>query len=140
MHVYLGEPKPSRKTTYLVTTVIALVIAVAVYMQRTGVFRHNNEEVAADPKSENTVVQLFGGFVQDEAGRPLAGVKMTAPNLGIETMTDSLGRFSFQVPVAAGANFRLVAQKPGYDVFTADPTSGNTAFNCHFTKRSGNLR
>src|SRR4051794_36435812 len=42
MHVYLGEPKPppvskSHKMAYLVTTVIVLVIAVAAYVQVTGV-------------------------------------------------------------------------------------------------------
>lgn len=75
-------------------------------------------------------LQLFGGFVQDDQGGPLPGVTITAPTLNVPSQkTDPNGRFSFQVDLPVGTNFRLIAQKPGFETCTADPPSGDTTFN-----------
>jgi hypothetical protein len=73
---------------------------------------------------------LFSGFVEDDRGDPLPGVKLTAPALNIPPQTtDPSGWFSFRVNLPAGTNFRLIAQKPGFDTYSADPPSGDTTFN-----------
>jgi hypothetical protein len=82
---------------------------------------------------QQAATQPFAGFVQDEQGLPLEGVTVTAPNQSITVVTGRYGRFSFQVPLPANTNFRLVAKKPGYEVLTADPPAGDTTFN--FTLR-----
>jgi hypothetical protein len=71
----------------------------------------------------------LGGFVFSES-RPLAGVTITAPTPNVPSQrTDSRGRFSFDVKRPAGTNFHLIAQKPGFEIYTADPPSGDTTFN-----------
>ncbi len=75
-------------------------------------------------------IQPFAGIIQDEEGRVLKDVKITVPNFGILTYTDSFGRFSFELPAVAGTNFRLILEKSGYEVRTADPTAGNISFSC----------
>ena len=83
------------------------------------------------PKStQTTESQPFSGFVQNDQGDPLQGVTITAPMLNVPTQeTDLNGRFSFQVHLPAGTNFRLIAQKPGFETYTADPPAGDTTFN-----------
>jgi hypothetical protein len=82
--------------------------------------------------------QPFSGFVQDDHGNPLSGVKITAPTLRIPPQeTDTNGRFSFQVELAAGTNFRIIAQKKGFETYTADPPSGDTTFNITLHQVSG---
>ena len=88
---------------------------------------------AAITHSDNRSVlrgQLFSGLIQDEQGRALKDVKIIAPKFGILIYTDSFGRFSFKLPVAPGTSFRLIVEKEGYEVRTADPMAGNTSFNC----------
>jgi len=82
--------------------------------------------------------QPFSGFVQDDHGNPLPGVRITAPTLNIRPQeTDPNGRFSFQVDLLAGTNFRLIAQKPGFETHTADPPAGDTTFNITLHQVSG---
>jgi hypothetical protein len=80
--------------------------------------------------SSTSAPQSFSGFVQDDRGDPLPGVTIIAPTLNIPSQTTDLrGRFSFQVDLPAGTNFRLIAQKRGFETYTADPPSGDTTFN-----------
>jgi hypothetical protein len=53
----------------------------------------------------NQKPQPFGGFVQDEQGHLMEGVKVTAPKFGVTAVTDRDGRFSLQLPIAADTNF-----------------------------------
>jgi hypothetical protein len=88
-------------------------------------------QIQSQQPAQTSALQPFGGFVQDDHGEPLPGVTITAPTLlGIPSQTtDSNGRFSFQVDLAPGSNFRLIAQKRGFETYTADPPSGDTTFN-----------
>jgi len=80
----------------------------------------------------------FGGFVQDDHGNPLPGVKITAPTLNIQQQeTDANGKFSFQADLPAGTNFRLIVQKPGFETHTADPPAGDKTFNITLHKLPG---
>ena len=84
----------------------------------------------SETTSQTAAPQPFSGFVQDDNGNPLPGVKISAPALNIRPQeTDPNGRFSFQVNLSAGMNFRLIAQKSGFETYTADPPSGDTTFN-----------
>jgi len=88
--------------------------------------------------SQTPAPQPFRGFVQDDNGNPLPGVTITAPTLNIPAQkTDLNGRFSFQVELSAGTNFRLIAQKPGFATYTADPPSSDTTFNITLHQVSG---
>jgi len=88
--------------------------------------------------SQTSAPQPFSGFVQDDQGDPLPGVTITVPTLNIPPQkTDPNGRFSFQVDLSAGTNFRLIAQKPGFETYTADPPSGDTTFNITLHQVSG---
>jgi pimeloyl-ACP methyl ester carboxylesterase len=79
---------------------------------------------------QTPALPTFGGFVQDDDGGPLPGVTITAPTLNVSSQkTDTNGRFSFQVDLPAGTNFRIIAQKPGFETRTADPPAGDTTFN-----------
>jgi hypothetical protein len=113
-------PKSARKLPYIVAAVVILAIAIA-----TVVYRRSAQEPAMQP---------FAGFVQDEQGLPLDGVTVIAPSQNITVPTDPLGRFSFQVHLAASTNFHLIIKKPGYDILTADPPAGDTNFNCTLRK------
>ena len=132
VNVYIGE---RRKVAYIVApTLVVLVVAVICYKWTVG--PPPVSERAPGNVATNQKPQPFGGFVQDERGRPLEGVKVTAPNFGIGAETDRDGRFSLQLPIAADANFRLVAEKSGYGVLTADPQAGDTTFNCVLRKNA----
>ena len=141
VNVYVGEPdkrsgkRDGRKVLYIVApTLVVLVVAVICYkwtVEPSPVSQSAPGNVATNRKP-----QPFGGFVQDEQGRPLEGVKLTAPNFGITAVTDRDGRFSLQLPIAADTNFRLVVEKLGYRVLTADPQAGDTSFNCVLRKKA----
>jgi hypothetical protein len=88
--------------------------------------------------SQTPTLQPFSGFVQDDHGNPLPEVRISAPTLNIPPqITDPNGRFSFQVDLSPGTNFRLVVQKPGFETYTADPPSGDTTFNITLHQVSG---
>jgi hypothetical protein len=40
-----------------------------------------------------------------------------------------------QLPIAPDTSFRLVAEKTGYGVLTADPQADDTSFNCVLRKK-----
>lgn len=85
--------------------------------------------------------QAFSGFVQDDRGDPIPSVTIIAPTLGIPPQTtDASGRFSFQVDLPAGTNFRLIAKKPGFETRSADPPSGDTTFNITLHQDPGSGR
>jgi len=130
VNVYVGE---RRKVAYFVAPVLVVLVVAVIWYKWTvtplPVSERAPANVATDQKQ-----RPFGGFVQDERGRPLEGVKVTAPNFGVSAVTDRDGRFSLQLPIAADTNFRLVAEKAGYGVLTADPQAGDTSFNCVLRK------
>ncbi len=99
------------------------------------------ERPSSEPRalaSHIAAPQRFSGFVQDDSGNPLPGVTLTAPTLNVPPQTtDSSGRFSFQVELPAGTNFRLIAQKSGFETYTADPPSGDTTFNISLHREPG---
>ena len=141
VNVYVGEPnKPSgkgngRKAAYIVApTLVVLVVAVICYKWTVASSPAPGD--APGNVATNQKPQPFGGWVQDAQGRPLEGVKVTAPNFGISAVTDRDGRFSLQLPTPTDTNFRLVAEKPGYVVLTADPQAGDTSFNCVLRKNA----
>jgi hypothetical protein len=121
MNVYLAEQNSARFKGKYVAIVAGLVLAAAIGVE---VFhRPPTPEIPTTP-------QPFGGFIQDDQGRPLPGVTITAPTLAVPPQeTDPNGRFSFQIGLPAGTNFRLIAQKAGFETYTADPPSGDTTFN-----------
>jgi len=120
---HYGEPKkpsPKIKSLAAVALIALAVIGVGVVLPRL------RNTTAAQPSTP----QPFRGFVQDDQGDPLPGVTITAPTLHVPSQTtDSNGRFSFQIDLPVGTNFRLIAQKPGFETYTADPPSGDTTFN-----------
>jgi len=137
VNVYIGE---RRKVAYIVAPLLIMLVAGVIWYKWTAAPRPVSEG-ARDSAATNQKPQPFGGFVQDEQGRPLEGVKVTAPNFGIVAVTDRDGRFSLKLPIAGDSNFRLVAEKPGYGVLTADPQAGDTSFNCVLRKKaSGKAR
>ncbi len=119
---YAEAKTPSSKIKSLAAiALIALaVIGVGVVIPRL------RNTTAAQPATP----QPFSGFVQDDQGAPLPDVSITVPTLNIPPKTtDPNGRFSFLVDLPAGTNFRLIAQKPGFETYTADPPVGDTTFN-----------
>jgi hypothetical protein len=141
VNVYIGEPNKAagkgngRKAAYIVApTLVVLVVAVICYKWAVG--PSPVSESAPGSVATNRKPQPFGGWVQDEQGRPLEGVKVTAPRFGVSAVTDRDGRFSLPLPMAADTNFRLVLEKLGYEVRTADPPAGDTSFNCVLRKNA----
>ena len=144
VNVYIGEPKKSsqqrngRKVAYIVAPVlIALVVAVIWY--KGTVAPSPVSESAPGNVATNQKPQPFRGWLQDGQGRPLEGVKVTAPEfVGVSALTDRDGRFSLTLPIAEGTYFRLVLEKPGYVTWTTNPQAGDTSFNYAMRKdRSG---
>jgi len=139
VNVYIGEPnKPSekrnsRKVAYVVALVLMMLGAV-IWYKLTVTSSPASKSALGNVASQKP--QPFGGFVQDEQGHPLEGVKVTAPNLGVTAVTDQDGRFSLLLPIAVDTNFRLVAEKPDYVTLTADPPAGDTSFNCVLRKNT----
>jgi hypothetical protein len=132
VNVYIGE---RRKVAYIVApTLVVLVVAVVCYKWTVG--PSPVSQSAPGNVAINQNPQPFRGWVQDEQGRPLEGVKVTAPNFGVKAVTDGDGRFLLQLPIAADTNFRLVAEKPGYVVLTADPQAGDNSFNYVLRKKA----
>jgi hypothetical protein len=78
-------------------------------------------------------VQTFSGVIWDENGETLGGVEVTLPEFNLNHMTESDGRFSFQVKASQQRHVRLIAQKDGYRTYYGDPTLGYTAMG--FTMR-----
>ena len=117
-----------------VLAVVLLLIVAAVFSVVWSLWPWSKKWLQQSEASAITVQtatpQPFSGFVQDDHGNPLSGVKVTAPSLNIQSQqTDSNGRFAFQVDLPSGTNFRLIAQKPGFETYTTDPPAGDTTFN-----------
>lgn len=130
VNVYIGQ---RRKVAYIVAPTLAvLVVAVICYKWTVGASPAS--ESAPSKVVTNQKPQPFRGWVQDEQGRPLEGVKVTAPKFGLTAVTGGDGRFSLQLPITVDANFRLVFEKSGYATWTADPQAGDDSFNCALPK------
>ena len=55
------------------------------------------------------VVQMLSGVIWEENGETLGGVEVTLPEFTLKHMTDSTGRFSFQVKAPQQRHVRLIA-------------------------------
>lgn len=89
------------------------------------------------PGSGLSVPQSFSGSVQDDEGRPLRGVIVTAPALNLQQKSNSKGHFSFDLPCDNRAVFHLIAQQHGYETYTADPVAGDQNFKITLHQVSG---
>jgi hypothetical protein len=81
--------------------------------------------------------QRFAGLVMDARSRPLPGVDVSLPQLGLGVQTDTFGRFQFSGAYAEGTDVRLSARKAGYRDYAAHGTWGDTGFNFALSKESG---
>jgi pimeloyl-ACP methyl ester carboxylesterase len=100
-------------------------------------FRRSPLNPSAQTSVKASAPQPFSGFVQDDRGAPLPGVTVTAPMINVPPQkTDRNGRFSFQVDLPAGTNFRVIFEKPGFQTKTADPPAGDATFNTALHKVS----
>ena len=79
------------------------------------------------------VVQTLAGVIWDENGETLGGVEVTLPEFNLKHVTESNGRFSFQVKAPQQRHVRLIARKDGYRTYYGDPTLGYTSMG--FTMR-----
>lgn len=57
--------------------------------------------------------QPLAGTILDATGRPIPGVRVAVPELGLDTRTDALGHFSLQVPGREPRQVQLIATAPG---------------------------
>ena len=100
------------------------------YVALRNAIRETPSRTSHTEKRSTTRAQPFHEIIQDEDGGPLQEVELIVPDIGIRVLTDIFGRFSFTVPVDSGTHFRLIIEKSGYEVRTADPIAGNLPFNC----------
>ena len=84
-------------------------------------------------QSHEQVVQMLSGVIGDENGETLGGVEVTLPEFTLKVITESDGRFSFQVKAPQQRHVRLIARKDGYRTYYGDPTLGYTSMG--FTMR-----
>lgn len=83
------------------------------------------------------VEQRFSGLVMDEGNRPLQGVDVSLPLLGLEVQTDKFGSFQFSGAYAEASDVRLSARKAGYQDYSAYGSWGNTQFTFIMSKDTG---
>ena len=75
-------------------------------------------------QSYEQAVQTLSGVIWDENGETLGGVEVTLPEFTRKVITESDGRFSFQVKAPQQQHVRLIARKDGYRTYYGDPTLG----------------
>lgn len=79
------------------------------------------------------------GFVMDESGNPLEGVEIYAvgQRSELDTVTDALGRFSFQKKQSEKFPMEFVARKKGYDTIEFLFGESNMVIRLRLTKIKG---
>ncbi|MGB5156017.1 carboxypeptidase-like regulatory domain-containing protein [Desulfobacterium sp. N47] len=70
--------------------------------------------------------QPLVGFILDRDGEPLPGVNVTISEYEVSDLTNSQGKFSFEIKGEKNSSVRLMAQKQGFKTHRQDVTLGNT--------------
>jgi len=81
------------------------------------------------------MLQILGGEIRSEGNNPLEGVQVSLPEFKLTTATDEFGQFRFEVSAPHQETVAILAQKPGYEIYEADVTVGNTALGFTMRKR-----
>lgn len=55
----------------------------------------------------------ISGRVVDSSGAGLPGVQLSIRSMGVGTMADSEGKYSFNIPLANGRTVKMIVQRPG---------------------------
>lgn len=109
--------------------VVAAIVFGAVQLVRSSAPTPKDPRVQQAVPSEE---QRLAGSIWDDAGEPLAGVKVSMflnDTLLASGETDSLGRFSFRTTAPVEAEVTIVGQRAGYLTEKRYTELGNPAFN-----------
>jgi hypothetical protein len=71
----------------------------------------------------------FHGFVQDEQGNPIPGVKVMSPDCSKQAVTGDDGTFAFQIQAARASRCHLVFSEDGYQPYNTDVTIDEASSN-----------
>ena len=66
--------------------------------------------------------QTLAGVIWEENGETLGGAEVTLPEFDLNLITESDGRFSFQVKAPQQRHVQLIARKNGYRTYYGEPT------------------
>jgi hypothetical protein len=135
--IHIGTSSPSRtllekwQAWVAIAVGVVTVITLATQMVRTTATTSKGPPA---PAKENVLVQeqLMTGSIWDEAGEPLANVRVSVllgNRLLATDQTDSLGRFTFQATAPADADVMVIAQKDHYQTEKRYTHLGNQGFN-----------
>ena len=110
---------------------ILAVVSLGLALARSYLPAPTKQEAPASQGPVSTA-QPLAGFIQDEAGEPLANVNVTVAmgdKVVASATTDSLGHYRFQVDGLAEADVTLLAQRDGFQTEKRYTKLGNPGFN-----------
>ncbi len=88
-------------------------------------FWHQDAEKQAAPSVVVPEKQfLRGELLDEEKGKPLAGVRVWLPEFRLEQTTDKMGLFEFELPVPANTFVKVRTELVGYEGRDLDPMVG----------------
>jgi len=111
---------------------IAVILAVGLGLALRIYLPAPTKQEAPASQGPVTTAQPLAGFIQDEAGEPLANVNVTVAmgdKVVASATTDSLGHYRFQVDGLAEADVTLLAQRDGFQTEKRYTKLGNPGFN-----------
>ena len=103
---FLAQPLPKRRRAWLLVASASVLLPFGAYLAP-----------HLKPK------QLLQGQVLED-GKPVPGVAVHLLEFDLDTVTDSNGKYKFEVPVRAEERVTLSFKKPGYQEFKGRPPAG----------------
>lgn len=78
----------------------------------------------------------FHGFVQDDAGRPLANVRVVSTDCDKKAVTNDTGSFTFEIRPKPDIRCHLIFTKDGYDSYSTNLAINNDMDNRFLLRKS----
>lgn len=133
IHIHHAPPDPPDSLVGKWQTWVAVTVGVLTAIGLLLDLPQKMEDLFNRDDTPRVVVQPLSGSIRDQSNDPLPGVKISLPKFDLQTTSNQLGYFHFEVEAAKQVQVELMAQKDGYKIHEQYATLGNTGLS--FTMR-----